>query len=54
MKQRGPDLRLSSLKRYVEASGGKVLVDIELPDDSYYQYYLWLVALKAVLPEQKQ
>ena len=32
MKQRGHYLRLSSLKRYVEAFGGKVRLDIELPD----------------------
>ena len=34
------DLRLSSLKRYVEASGGKVRLDIELPDGSHYQFHL--------------
>ena len=40
MEQRGRDLRLSSLKRYVEASGGKVRLDIELPDGSHYQFHL--------------
>ena len=37
---RGPDLRLSSLKRYVEAFGGKVRLHIELPDGSHYQFHL--------------
>ncbi|MEC8308343.1 MAG: hypothetical protein VX915_03020 [Pseudomonadota bacterium] len=39
------------LKRYVEASGGKVRLDIELPDGSHYQFRLYLSALMAVLPE---
>lgn len=36
MEQPGRDIRLSSLKRYVEASGGKLRLDIELPDGSHY------------------
>ena len=40
MEKRGCDLRLSSLKRYVEAFGGKVSLDIELPDGSHYQFRL--------------
>ena len=40
MEQRGRDLRLSSLKRYVEASGGKLHLDVELPDGSHYQFHL--------------
>ena len=54
IEQCGRDLRLSSLKRYVEASGGVVRLDIELPDGSHYQFRLSLPALIAVLPEQKQ
>ena len=38
MEQQGKDLRLSSLKRYVEASGGKLRLDIELPDGSHYGF----------------
>lgn len=34
----GQDMRLSSLKRYVEALGGRVRVDIELPDGSHYGF----------------
>jgi len=38
MEQQGKDLRLSSLKRYVEASGGKLRLDVELPDGSHYGF----------------
>lgn len=40
MEQRGRDLRLSYLKRYFEASGGKVRLDIELPDGSHHKFCL--------------
>ena len=36
MEQPGGDIHLSSLKRYVEASGGKLRLDIELPNGSHY------------------
>lgn len=32
MEKHGRDLKLSSIKRYVEASGGKLRLDVELPD----------------------
>ena len=32
MERPGHDLKLSSLKRYVEATGGKLRVDVEFPD----------------------
>jgi|TARA_R100001039_G_scaffold36926_2_gene34223 DNA-binding XRE family transcriptional regulator len=32
------DLRLSSLKRYVEAAGGRVRIHVELPDGSHYGF----------------
>lgn len=32
MEKSGRDVKLSSLKRYIEAGGGKVRLDIELPD----------------------
>lgn len=38
MERPGRDLKLSSLKRYVEASGGKLNLDIELPDGSHYGF----------------
>lgn len=31
LEQRGSDLKLTTLKRYVEAMGGKLSLDIELP-----------------------
>jgi predicted XRE-type DNA-binding protein len=40
MEQPGRDLRLSSLKRYVEASGGKLRLDVELPDGTHYGFPL--------------
>ena len=38
MEKPGRDVRLSSLKRYVEALGGKLNVDIELPDGTHYGF----------------
>ncbi|TBR38447.1 helix-turn-helix domain-containing protein [Marinomonas agarivorans] len=38
MEKPGRDLKLSSLKRYVEASGGKLNLNIELPDGSHYGF----------------
>ena len=40
MERSGKDLRLSSLKRYVEALGGKVSIDIELPDGQHCSFSL--------------
>ncbi|HCJ9029565.1 TPA: helix-turn-helix domain-containing protein [Escherichia coli] len=31
LEQRGNDLKLATLKRYVEAMGGKLSLDVELP-----------------------
>lgn len=31
MERRGADIKLSTMKRYVEAMGGKLRVDVELP-----------------------
>ncbi|HAT2715387.1 TPA: helix-turn-helix transcriptional regulator [Aeromonas hydrophila] len=31
LEQRGSDVKLSTMKRYVEAMGGKLRVDVELP-----------------------
>lgn len=38
MEKPGRDLRLSSLKRYVEATGGKLRLDVELPDGTHYGF----------------
>lgn len=38
MEKPGRDLKLSTLKRYVEATGGKLRLDIELPDGSHYAF----------------
>lgn len=40
MEKAGQDLKLSTLKRYVEAGGGKVRVDIELPDGQHHGFLL--------------
>lgn len=38
MEKPGRDLKLSTLKRYVEAAGGKLRLDIELPDGTHYDF----------------
>jgi hypothetical protein len=38
MGKPGRDLKLSTLKRYVEAAGGKLRLDVELPDGSHYGF----------------
>jgi len=38
MEKPGHDLKLSSLKRYIEAVGGKLRLDVELPDGSHYGF----------------
>lgn len=38
MEKAGRDLKLSSLKRYVEATGGKLRLDIELPDGTHFGF----------------
>lgn len=40
IEKAGQDLKLSTLKRYVEAAGGKVRVDIELPDGQHHGFLL--------------
>jgi hypothetical protein len=40
MEKAGKDLKLSSLKRYIEAGGGKVRLDIELPDGKHHGFVL--------------
>lgn len=38
MERSGRDVKLSSLKRYIEAGGGKVRLDIELPDGQHHGF----------------
>jgi len=38
MEQPGRDLKLSSIKRYVEASGGKLRLDVVLPSGTHYGF----------------
>ena len=40
MEKLAQDLTLSSLKRYVESAGGKVTLEIELPDGQRHGYTL--------------
>ena len=40
MEKAGRDLKLSTLKRYVEAAGGKLRLDVELADGSHYGFVL--------------
>ncbi|QUX94392.1 transcriptional regulator [Marinomonas sp. CT5] len=35
MERKGRDVKLSTLKRYVEGAGGKLTLDVELPDGHY-------------------
>ncbi|MFJ3455809.1 helix-turn-helix domain-containing protein [Scandinavium goeteborgense] len=35
MEKQGRDIKLSSLKRYIEAAGCKLNLDIEMPDGSH-------------------
>jgi DNA-binding XRE family transcriptional regulator len=38
MEKPGRDLKLSSLKRYIEATGSKLRLDVELPDGTHYGF----------------
>ena len=38
MEKPGRDLKLSTLKRYIEALGGKLHLDVELPDGTHYGF----------------
>ena len=38
MERQGQDIRISSLKKYIEAVGGKMSIDVELPDGSHYGF----------------
>ena len=36
MERDGQDVRLSSMKRYIESLGGRMRIDVELPDGSHH------------------
>ncbi len=38
MEKPGRNLKLASIKRYVEASGGKLRLDVEFPDGTHYGF----------------
>lgn len=38
MEREGQDVRLSSLKRYIESLGGRMRIDVELPDGSHHGF----------------
>ncbi|GAB6094227.1 helix-turn-helix transcriptional regulator [Desulfatiferula olefinivorans] len=40
LEKPGRDPKLSTLKRYVEATGSKLRIDIELPDGSHFGFPL--------------
>jgi len=40
MERPGKDMKLSSLKRYVEANGAKARIEIELPDGTCFGFAL--------------
>ena len=45
MEKPGRDLKLSTLKRYVEAAGGKLRLNIELPDGSHYEFVVYFLSM---------
>ncbi|TDV89196.1 helix-turn-helix protein [Halomonas alkaliantarctica] len=38
MERDGQDVRLSSMKRYIESLGGRMRIDVELPDGSHHGF----------------
>ena len=38
MEKTGQDIKLSSLKKYIEATGGKLNIDIEMADGSHFGF----------------
>ena len=40
MEKAGQDIKLSTLKRYIEAAGGKINLDIEFPDGKNRKFSL--------------
>lgn len=40
LEQRGNDLKLATLKRYIEAMGGKLSLDVELPTGKRIAFHI--------------
>lgn len=40
LEQRGNDLKLATLKRYIEAMGGKLSLDVELPTGKRVAFHI--------------
>ncbi|GLR10335.1 transcriptional regulator [Mixta theicola] len=40
LEQRGNDLKLATLKRYIEAMGGKLSLDVELPSGKRVAFHI--------------
>jgi len=40
LEQRGNELKLATLKRYIEAMGGKLSIDVELPGGKRVAFHL--------------
>ncbi|EME4037723.1 TPA: XRE family transcriptional regulator [Morganella morganii] len=38
LEKPGRDVKLSTLRRYVDAIGGKLNIDVELPDGTHYMF----------------
>jgi len=38
MERSGQDIKLSSLKKYIEATGGKLRLDVEMSDGSHFGF----------------
>ena len=40
IENRGNDLKISTMKKYVEAMGGKLRIDVELPTGKHIGFYV--------------
>ena len=40
LEQRGNELKIATLKRYIEAMGGKLSLDVELPSGKRITFHL--------------
>ena len=38
IEQRGNDIKLSTMKRYIEAMGGKLRLNVEMPDGKHMEF----------------
>lgn len=40
LEKRGNDIKVSTLKRYIEAMGGKMSIDVELPTGEHLEFHV--------------